>query len=447
MTNVERISIIDKSKLSGALYFPSLLDAAQSRGLLGEEDLKQIKLGCFSLLAQTTDRYTKGNSSSIPMEVAQNLMQSDFFTVGVQLKSYQTPDDAVAALKKIPLTELYSNGRKLISIKLRATHQYYRCVLSSMLDTDNDAYNETLTKGITSFFKQYDQAYLAHEILISVDYPLFNEVTDLAGIEFIQKYLESAKCENDFCQHFLSEAVHTLLQQYHKDYASLLFNIFEQVLLASLSCVLTKSPILALHIPTISALDAIFSGKSEQEVATIIATASDVLCEQLMITDSQQHDYIKAALPRISASIFMALSINSLQTVFVSPKQVKEVPQISFSYGEKMDDELYRDVISAIMECDLISSKLDIIKREIHSLADLEDLLLDAELEPNELAAVFSSLEPTELAALAAHHPNKEEAYDLSEYEVTLRLCLHGYIRSLSPQTKSQIEAAAEHFR
>ena len=107
-----------------------------------------------------------------------------------------------------------------------------------------------------------------------------------------------------------------------------------------------------------------------------------------------------------------------------------------------MDNKEYRYIIDEIIECRFISDKISIIKERIRSLADLEDLLFDAELDVDEITIVLKELDTDGISALAKRYPYESdiEAIDLTESEEQLHLCLHKYIISL-PQVE-QIEIA-----
>jgi hypothetical protein len=100
MESIERISTIDKSILSGEHYFQSLLEQAYALGMLSDTDLKNVKFGCLSVLARQTEGYNGGKSSSIRVENAENILTSIMFTMGVWLKTFHCPDDAVVVIKE-----------------------------------------------------------------------------------------------------------------------------------------------------------------------------------------------------------------------------------------------------------------------------------------------------------------------------------------------------------
>jgi len=106
-----------------------------------------------------------------------------------------------------------------------------------------------------------------------------------------------------------------------------------------------------------------------------------------------------------------------------------------------MDNELYRKTIDEIINCRYLSDKLFIIKDKIHSLSDMEDLLMDAELKENEIMTVLATLNLFEIAALSKNHPYKSEieAIEYSDSELKLQLCLHNYILLQNSDDKKQV--------
>nr|WP_251387975.1 DUF6179 domain-containing protein [Mediterraneibacter agrestimuris] len=90
---------IKKELLSPKYYFQSLIEQARFCGLLSDRDLSVIQTDLLLILAEQTDKWNRGESSSIPIEKAQDIMTSILFVIGIQLKSYQTPEQAVDMLK------------------------------------------------------------------------------------------------------------------------------------------------------------------------------------------------------------------------------------------------------------------------------------------------------------------------------------------------------------
>ncbi len=432
MGNIEKISSIDRSKLDEEFYFQSLLEEAYSCKMLLDTDIEKIQFECIELLAYKTERYNSGDSSSIPIEIAESIMKSNLYTIGICLKSFDCADDALKTLKDTKILDLYNKGRKCIDSKLKTANHIFTMVMQNKLDTYNHTYNDTIIGGIKGFFKIYNPDYEAQEIHITADYPLCNPIENLVGIEFIQRYLEAIYYENMFCSYFSSEDIHHLLSGYDEGYRSLIINIFEQILTNGIGCKLAGIAAKGLNISEaeIECLNRILSEKSKADLAKMILDANKDLQDEFSIKDISLEHYMEKSLPKIISNVYHGVKEDMLDKVFIALKYPELNPKINFSFGKKMDDEQYRNIIEEIRQCRFTSDKIAIIKDKIHSLADLEDLLIDAELTSREVTSIMNELEIVEIAALAKRHPFKPdiEAVDLSESEQEFRLCLHNYI-------------------
>ena len=322
MESIERNSLIDKNKLNGEFYFESLLEEAYKTGLLDKAGIKNILHRCIELLAEKTKEFTGGDSSSVRVEVAENIMKSNLYTIGLFLKSFLCPDDAVKYVKRSSISELYSDGRRIVNTKIDNTKVFHSIVMKNMIKTENYTYSLTIVDGSIGFFRKYNADFDSHEIHITADYPPCNSVGNLVGIEFIQKYLESIHCENIFCRCFSNNAIHHLLWGYDENYGDLIFNIFEQVLTAAIGCILTGVEAISLNISNVQfeQLYSIFSGKSRTDIAVELENAYHKLIKEIDLKNTQVEKYIERTLPVLVGNIYSAIKTNTLKKVFYEPK-------------------------------------------------------------------------------------------------------------------------------
>ncbi|MDD6800266.1 MAG: DUF6179 domain-containing protein [Firmicutes bacterium] len=442
---LEKKHLIDKARLSGDNYFQSLIEQACDKGILGKSDIERIQYECLSLLAEKVERYNSGDSSSIRVEKAKEILDSIFFTISLCLKAYLQPEDAAACLLHNPVKELYRDGRKKLDIMLAATKAVHAKLTSQLINTPNVFYSSTLKDGINGFFKLYHPDFFAHETHITADYPLFNTIPKLNGIEFIRAYVGAAYYENQFLKNFSADNIHHLLCGCDENYQELLINLYEPILTASLGCVTAGIDPYRLDI-TLQGIDLIedkFGQKSKAEISEIVSNAAVILCEKLKCSEGLSR-YIQNSLEKIVDIISRGVSENSLNRIFVLPAYPEDKPKIIFSYGTKMDDELYRNVINEISECGSLRDKILIIKEYIHSLADLEDVLLDTEMNSPEIQAVLEELSLYEIAALSKKYFLFFDA-DTTNYrerEMLLRESLKIFVSALPPEKQEMLKKA-----
>ncbi|MDR0861786.1 MAG: DUF6179 domain-containing protein [Oscillospiraceae bacterium] len=442
MSSIEKIRLIDRSELSGENYFQSLLEAAYSRGILQAADVERLQLECIELLAQKIKKYTGGESSSVRVEVAQSIMTSNLYTISLFLKSYLYPDEAAEALKVSSVKELYEQGCAVIEIKLKTAKRIHALILQNSPKFATRAYKTTIVGGMKSFFKSYNPEYAAHSTHISADYPTCNPVGNLTGVEFIHKYLESIYYENMFCANFASADTHHLLSGYDNNYRELIFNAYEQVITTAIACKLARLNAKSLNLPETAAEDlrVFLTAQTKPELAAAIKNAHDELKAELKITNIPMERYTDRSLPIIADSISGAIASKTLRQVLITPKYPELTPKLRVSFGRKMEYKQYRKFAEEVADCRYSSDRIAMLRREIQTLADLENILIDVELSPDELKAVLSDREPPELAAIAKRHlyePSEED--EASDAERSFRRSFRQYLETLPQERQNAI--------
>ena len=437
--NLEKISIIEKEKLSDEFYFQSLLEQGYSKGFFTDSDIERLQYECLSLLANKVERFNAGDSSSIRVEKARDIMISNMLTIGLWLKSYRNPDDAITAIQNEQIAALYQKGRKRIDTLISVTKAIHAKLINQLVDTKNVFYHATIVDGIKGFFKLYYPDFGAHEIHITADYPTHTAIPKLAGIEFIHAYLNALYYENQFCFNFSSGDIHHLLSGYEEDYQELLINIYEQVLTAAIGCVLAGTDARGLDLSENGAiyLSRLFAGKTKIEILVAIQNATHELKRAFSLSHGLEL-YVQRSLPLIAEKIEIAIREQSLNRVFYAPSYPEHKPKLFFPFGDKMDNEQYRKVVDEITQCRFMKDKIAIIKERIHSLADLEDVLLDADLANKEIQAVLRELSLPEIAALSKKYMimTEAETVEFREREQVLRECLNDFVSTLQQEQR-----------
>lgn len=201
---------------------------------LSPEESERFRAGMLWALADQLGRYTAGESSSVPEEAAEKVLESMLYCVSVELSA--RPDPA-AALREIPAAELFRRGAERVKGMTEDLKILYRQVLRTRIPTDLIAYNETLDGAIPGFFKTYDPEYAAHEngaLTGFPDYPLLSDDQSRGGILYMKNYLEELLRENRFCARYKKNYIRAVLllhgRNCHFDYRELIVNIPELLL-------------------------------------------------------------------------------------------------------------------------------------------------------------------------------------------------------------------------
>lgn len=222
-----------------------IIESGLREGILTDEEVGNIQGRLLVLLGRRTERYTMGDSSSVPIETAEELFRSICFTISLLLKSDR---DMNALLDCEDMEAILKEGQKKIQKLVEIGKWMLHKAKEGALPIDNISYHDTI-QSIEGFFKKYDIQFFAHKIPCSIDYQLCHAVPEeLQGIEYINEYLRRIVLENRFCSRFDNGKINRLLEAYCPDYKELLINIYEPVVTNALGIALLSNNVTRLDI-------------------------------------------------------------------------------------------------------------------------------------------------------------------------------------------------------
>lgn len=323
MNNLEIISKIKREDLDEKNYFKTIIEAGYENEMLTDNDLINLQIGMIGLLGKKVYRYTGSESSSIRKEVMDNINESNYYTIGLQLKTFKNPDDAIEEIKKNGLKKVYYDGRKRIDRMLDVIRVMYAKVKNNKLQTKNHIYNDTILGGIQGFLKIYDPDFNAQDMKITADYPLYNNIVGkFEGVEFISEYVNSIYLENELCNMFENEKIERLLCSYSSKYEDLIINIFEIVFLEVIACKLVRRNVFDLEISKseLSKIYELFKGKNKEEIAIEIIKVCNDIYDELIPEKENLKEYIKKNIGTIIDIIVNGIKQNTLDKVFIIQK-------------------------------------------------------------------------------------------------------------------------------
>lgn len=444
MSDIKKYSRIREELLSDEFYFLSFIQEAYGQAELSDTEMENIQMQCMKLLADSTQRYSRGESSSVRIEAAQSIMTSNFYTIGLYLKSLPDISSALHIVKNEPVSELYQRGRRIINRKLHTAKHLYQLVCKTKMQSPNYTYNATIGEGVRIFFKKYNADFEAQEIPASIDYQLMNPVTGLAGVEYIIQYLQNLYLENLFCARFEAAVIHEVMCGYDEGYKDLLVNIFGQVLQNALGCALLNKDIVSLNLVTsdLQRLKTSFENKTKGLTCVILQPAADAVIKALALTNTSLQSYIYISLTDFASRVYLATKNDTLQTVF-TPRCRRVVNRTArYDMGRKMDDKAYRKIVNGVLACRHSADKIQIIKEHIKTLSDMEDIITDGQLSEAEVLTVFNMLDDIEIAVLLKRHPARREidAVDFSEAEMKWQQYLERYLQNMAEDRLEQLQ-------
>ncbi|MFZ7119852.1 MAG: DUF6179 domain-containing protein [Eubacteriaceae bacterium] len=441
MGNLKKQQFIKEENLNNNYYFQSILQEAFNHKILNEYELENIQLQSLDLLSKQIKRYTSGDSTSIRTETAQNILQSISYTISIYLKNLNNLDICIDNIKQESLENLYKKGKLIIIKQIDKSKKLYYLIQKNSIATNNIAYNDTIEKGISFFFENYDLDFFAHDTPASIDYPLSNDKIDLVGIEYIYSFLQNLFWENKFCINFKESYIHKILLGFNNNYPDLLINIFDLVFTNALGCILLEKDVFELNIEPWERkfLKQKLSSFSKKTLIIKLDDALNQIYNNCNITNKFMQEYISTSFKKISNVLKNNLNNTQLESIFVTFKEDDIYEPYLFNDGPILDDELFRSIANEIRECRYVSDKIAIIQNEIHSIIDLIDILEGSCICEHEYFDIFYSFEDTYLSLLIKDIPINTKDIDCFENEKQWQSKLKEYFNLLDSKRKNSI--------
>lgn len=437
--SIQKYSTAIENNFSEEHYFKDLLVTCYEKKLLDDKILKRITYERVEVLKVQLKYYTKDESSSVMVEVAERLMEGIDYTIGIYLKTFENIELIIEELKTTRIADMLKIGNDLIKKKVVESKNLLSKIQENKLKVDIYAYNDTIDYGHLVFFKEYDDFFVPNETHGPADYQLYMDNVNYKGIEYINYYLETLNLENEFCYNFDICEINKLLKGYDKNCELLLINIFELVLINSLGLIICGKSLNSLNINSMdreqikNKLDKL----SLEELQGALLKYAQTCCEILNIRNKALVNYITKSTFKITSLINESIKLNKLETVFISYNEKNGNEFIEYTDGKKLSNSAFRKLSEKIRECSSIEDKAMLIKNNIKSLEDLTDIL-DAEcLFENEFIIFFKNLSQMEIILLSKYISD-------NGYEKEWYLEFNKYISSLDEEEQEKIRQIKE---
>lgn len=187
------------------------------------------------IVAELTDMFTKGESTSVTYEAAQYLMEAVLYCIREAQELFETKNSSNSAIS-LPATDgcidamtLYDTGYQAVLDKLQRTKDKYKVLISNFNSYGNRNLNDTVLKAIPGFFKYYSPRFSPQDTIITMDYPTIEPIRNKTGIDAIEEYIDKITAEQHFLASFAPGYVEVVLRNYTPDYKNHFFNLSEIV--------------------------------------------------------------------------------------------------------------------------------------------------------------------------------------------------------------------------
>lgn len=275
---------------------------------------QQILLGrLYHLLSRQTTKYLADDSTSIPVETAEELLRSIIYTLRLALSESGMPE---RELLTADLAGLLRQGQDILQGKLKEARQLWERACLTAPQIPNVYLQDTLN-GFKVFFKRYDFRYFAHQIPCAIDYPLCVPVsTDLQGVSYVEQWLRRLLLENWLLSRFPRQAVDGLLGKIAADYWDYPLNLCEQPLINGVGLATLRRSIFSLEL----------SDEDCQEIGTLLFGCDDIKAEldrgvasaaTELRAPQEAVNYIRTVLYNVLPRIQTARQYGSVSGIFI----------------------------------------------------------------------------------------------------------------------------------
>lgn len=189
-------------------------------------DMKYKMEELVPIVAELTGRYTSKESTSVSYETANQLMGAVLYCIR---EFAETAGDGKLQTEQLSARAAYEIGYDLATQKVKKALSLYHEMLEEFDSYGNYYLEETIRKGMPEFFKWYDLDFHPQDTILTLDYPVTEDVYSICGIDAIYVYLQCVQKEQRILGKMDRNQVIDILEQYNPNYKEMPENLYMAV--------------------------------------------------------------------------------------------------------------------------------------------------------------------------------------------------------------------------
>lgn len=193
------------------------------------------------IVGKLAEKYTAYEHTSMPYEKAEQLMQAVLYCIREAESSGQ---GGAVADGKATAQQLYEAGLACVEEKAKKALSLYNSITPSFSYYGNKCLRDTVLKGMPEFFRRYDMEFCPQDTILTLDYPVLEDISMYAGIDKVYGFLTCIQMEQEFLGMFPEEYVRGALARHDSQYEDMVGNLCEAVLVDVAGHVLAGKPFL-----------------------------------------------------------------------------------------------------------------------------------------------------------------------------------------------------------
>ena len=299
---------------------------AEDRGIPGDYEMEEL----LPIVAKLANSYTAWESTSVTYEKAEQLMEAVLYSIR-QAEAEKWEDfidmdageeagemSAVSHGKggamasgspcpvpagKVSAKQAYETGKEAVEKKVKRALELYHKILPDFSDYGNRCLRDTFMEGIPEFFKWYDVKYAPQDTILTLDYPVLQDISHYTGIDRIYGFLNCIRLEQRFLHFFPADVVTRILTSFNGMYEEMIENVCETVF-----TVVTGRGFLQKILPEYgfsgeNEMKEYLSGSRTEEIRAGLEQAGAFFLKGAFGEDLELREYLFHALPGMAARL------------------------------------------------------------------------------------------------------------------------------------------------
>lgn len=431
-------SAIDPEAIEDKQFTASLLQEMVRTGLADQTFADFFQNQLLELLNSQLKKITNNKSSSVPVELADDLMDGIAYCIDTALKSLPTLGESAAMLHSQSVQSLYELGTEQLDKHGKACVALLSRARATRLKTANQGYQLVLDVTFPDFIRSWKTNPFPHDFEVITEYPLAVEPAE-SGIAGVHKRLSALALENRFCARYPQETVESLLGGYADAHrvttADAYINLFTLCLQNLLLNKLLGRDGLLLTEDERARLEQKLRPLSPGQRAELIRYTAELFLKESALEYPKLEDYIRRA------ALDFANLLNSAGRTLVELSVITPAARsLVHTDGERLEDDAFALVAEEVMLAETAKEKVQILQSELRSLEDLTDLLASGSIFEDEFEQLYTLFDPVTLAMLLSVSPVTLTGQTLTiQTDLEWQAALVSYLNQMDEQQKTEI--------
>ena len=282
-----------------------------------EEALAKARANLLELLLAQAQRYTQGESTSLPRETMDELLASLCYTLGIDPKK---GDRALLPLALGDPHERYAEALDRLRKKADCARVLAGQLCLNAPALDCIALHSTL-RSIVAGLNGYDPRFFAHRVPGDIDYQLLRPVPErVQGVDYILAYLTRLDAELRFLSRLPLHRVLALLDGFSPEWRELVANLYAPVATNALGLALLGGDPRRLHIGNAQRdeLLGMLGNRPAEVIEERLFAASRTVCRVLDLQDESDAALLLSLALDLAPRVHAACASGDLSRVFVA---------------------------------------------------------------------------------------------------------------------------------